>query len=77
MSDPTTASDPFVELPPAELAAAQLAERLRSEGLEPLLQLRLSDGDARVAREALGLLKEFDGEILVSLAFEAAARLSP
>lgn len=77
MSVPIAAPDPFAELLPDERAAAQLAERLRAEGLEPLLQLRLSDGDADVARAALDLLRELDGEVLVSLALDAATRLSP
>lgn len=77
MSDPATSPDPLAELPPAERAAAHLAERLRNEGLEPLLQLRLSDGDAQVARAALELLQEFDREVVVHLALDAATRLAP
>ena len=70
----TTVSDP--NLAPAERAAVELAERIRNKGLAPLLELRLNDGDAQVARAALDLLKELDGDILVGIALDAAVRLS-
>ena len=62
-------------MPPEERAAIDLAQRLRLEGLGPLLRLRLSDGDAQVARAALDFLQELDGEALVGIALDAATRL--
>jgi hypothetical protein len=67
---------PDESLSPVEDAAVKLAARLRTEGLEPLLELQLSDGDARVARAALQILSDAGDDRLVDLALEAARRVS-
>lgn len=59
----------------AALKAILLAARIRTEGLDPLLELQLADGDAAVARAALQIVCESDGQELVDLALDAAQRL--